>query len=129
INTGSFVFPGLVRGSCISDTSLRNVLRAMGIDKSAASIHGMRSSFRDWAGEETNFPRDVCEHALAHSIPDVTEKAYFRTDQFKRRVELMAAWATFCDGATRHDGAGRHQAQDHDRPVTGPGVPRIRTLA
>src|SRR5215475_561455 len=106
INNGSFVFPGLVRGSCISDTSLRNVLRAMGLGKDAASIHGMRSSFRDWAGEETNFPRDVCEHALAHSPPDQTEAAYFRTDQYKRRIELMAAWAAFCDGA-HHQEPGR----------------------
>ena len=115
IKTGSFVFPGLTRDSGISDTSLRNVLRRMKIEADHASVHGMRSSFRDWAGEETNFPRDVCEHALAHSPPDQTEAAYFRTDQFRRRVELMAAWAAFCHSAGRH--------QTHDR-----GAPRIRSF-
>jgi integrase len=96
IKTGSFVFPGLKRGSGISDTSLRNVLRDMGLGKDAASVHGMRSSFRDWAGEATAFPREVAEHALAHGIPDATERAYFRSDLFARRVELMAAWGAYC---------------------------------
>jgi integrase len=100
-----FVFPGLVwrkrandepRDSGISDTSLRNVLRDLGITKDKASIHGMRSSFRDWAGEKTNFAREVCEHALAHGIPDATEKAYFRSELYEKRVELMAAWGAFC---------------------------------
>jgi integrase len=100
IKTGSFVFPGLKRGSGISDTSLRNVLRDLGLSKDAASIHGMRSSFRDWAGEETNFPREVCEHALAHGIPDETERAYFRGTLYSKRVELMAAWAAYCAGDT-----------------------------
>jgi integrase len=93
---GKHVFPGLKRGTGISDTALRDVLRDMGISKDEASIHGMRSSFRDWAGETTSFPREVCEHALAHGIPDETEAAYFRSDLFTRRVELMAAWASFC---------------------------------
>jgi integrase len=93
---GKHVFPGLKRSTGISDTSLRNVLRDMGYGKDDASIHGFRSSFRDWAGETTNFPREVCEHAIAHSIPDETEAAYFRSDLFTRRVELMAAWASFC---------------------------------
>jgi integrase len=97
IKTGSFVFPGLMRGSGISDTSLRNVLRDLGLSKDKASIHGMRSSFRDWAGEETNFPREVCEHALAHGIPDATEKAYFRSTLYAKRAELMTAWGAHCD--------------------------------
>jgi integrase len=108
IKTGSFVFPGLKRGSGISDTSLRNVLRDLGLSKDKASIHGMRSSFRDWAGEETNFPREVCEHALAHGIPDATEKAYFRSTLYSKRVELMAMWGAFCDSADHH------QAHDND---------------
>jgi integrase len=94
--SGSFVFPGLMRGSGISDTSLRNVLRNMGYGKERASIHGMRSSFRDWAGEATSFPREVAEHALAHGIPDATERAYFRSDLFAAREKLMAEWATHC---------------------------------
>jgi integrase len=93
---GKHVFPGLKRGTSISDTSLRNLLRDIGYGKDDASIHGFRSSFRDWAGETTNFAREVCEHALAHGIPDETEAAYFRSDLYTRRVELMAAWANFC---------------------------------
>jgi integrase len=96
IKTGSFVFPGLMRGSGISDTSLRNVLRDMGLGKDAASVHGMRSSFRDWAGEATSFPREAAEHALAHGIPGATERAYFRSDLFARRVDLMVEWGAFC---------------------------------
>jgi integrase len=96
IRTGSFVFPGLKRGSGISDTSLRNVLRDLGLGKDEASIHGMRSAFRDWAGEATHYPREVAEHALAHGIPDATERAYYRSDLFEKRVALMAEWGAFC---------------------------------
>jgi integrase len=122
IKTGSLVFPGLKRGSAISDTSLRNVLRDLGLSRDEASIHGMRSSFRDWAGEETNFPREVCEHALAHGIPDATEKAYFRSTLYSKRVELMAMWGAFCDSA------GLHQAHDHERLVTSK-LSRARSVA
>ena len=98
IKTGAHIFPGLQRGSGISDTSLRNVLRDMGYGKDRASVHGMRSSFRDWAGEATTFPREVAEHALAHGIPDATERAYYRSDLFVKRVDLMASWGAFCTG-------------------------------
>lgn len=53
---------------------------------------GFRSSFRDWASERTNFPREVCEQALAHTIKDKTEAVYRRSDLFERRRDLMAAW-------------------------------------
>jgi integrase len=106
IRTGSFVFPGLQRGTGISDTSLRNVLRRMGLGpppkhKDDASVHGFRSSFRDWVGEATTFPREVAEHALAHGIPDATERAYFRSDLFAKRVELMVQWGAFCSSGKR----------------------------
>jgi integrase len=60
-----------------------------------ATVHGFRSSFRDWAGEETAFPREVAEEALAHTVGDMTERAYRRGDALKRRAELMAAWETY----------------------------------
>jgi len=66
------------------------------------TTHGFRSSFRDWAAERTNFPRAVCEAALAHTLRDQTEAAYHRTDLFDRRRELMTAWATFATGAEAH---------------------------
>ena len=72
------------------------VLRRMQRDD--VTTHGFRSSFRDWAAEQTNFPRAVCEAALAHVLRDKTEAAYHRTDLFERRRELMTAWAAFATG-------------------------------
>ena len=60
------------------------------------SVHGLRSSFRDWAAERTNFQREVCEMALAHAIPNAVEAAYRRGDLFDKRRKLMDAWAEFC---------------------------------
>lgn len=59
------------------------------------TAHGFRSSFRDWACEQTNFPREVCEQALAHVVRDKTEAAYRRSDLLAKRRNLMAAWAAF----------------------------------
>jgi integrase len=70
------------------------LLRYMG--RGDVTIHGFRSSFRDWAAERTNFPREVCEAALAHAIDSVTEAAYRRSDLFGKRRQLMDAWARFC---------------------------------
>ena len=60
---------------------------------------GFRSAFRDWAGDETNFPRELAEHALAHVIGEKQEQAYRRSDALARRRELMDAWARHCEGA------------------------------
>ena len=60
----------------------------------AAVPHGFRSSFRDWAAEETNHPREVVEAALAHAVANQTEAAYARTDLFERRRRLMDEWAS-----------------------------------
>ena len=62
------------------------------------TVHGFRSTFRDWAAEKANFPREVCEQALAHSLKDQTEAAYQRGDYFEKRIELMQAWADYCFG-------------------------------
>ncbi len=67
-----------------------------------ATVHGFRSSFRDWAHERTNFPDRVVEFALAHNVGDVTERSYKRTTLFDQRVKLMAAWAAYC-GPTSAD--------------------------
>jgi integrase len=93
-----FVFPGGKRGTGISDTSLRDVLRDMGYGKDAATVHGMRSSFRDFAAEATHTPNQVAEQALAHGISDGTEQAYRRGDLFEKRRELMDTWGRFCGG-------------------------------
>ena len=81
------------RGGALSDMTLSAVVRRM---KVAAVPHGFRSTFRDWASERTNYPRDVAEMALAHAIGDRVEAAYRRGDLFEKRRRLMADWATFC---------------------------------
>jgi integrase len=60
------------------------------------TVHGFRSTFRDWAAEQTNFPRELAEASLAHVLRDKTEAAYQRRDMLDRRRTLMDAWATFC---------------------------------
>ena len=78
-------------GKPISDMSMTAVLRRMGRD--TVTVHGFRSTFRDWAGETTGFPREVIEAALAHGIKDKAEAAYARSDLFDKRRKLMEAWA------------------------------------
>ena len=72
--------------------TLAAVLRRMGVP---AVPHGFRSTFRDWAAERTNYPRDVAEMALAHAIGDKVEAAYRRGDLFDKRARMMADWAKF----------------------------------
>lgn len=87
------VFPGSKKGSAISDMTMSSVLKRMGLD---AVPHGFRSTFRDWAAEHTNYPRDVAEMALAHAIGDKVEAAYRRGDLFEKRRRMMADWSAFC---------------------------------
>jgi integrase len=75
--------------------SPRWLSRTLHIDVKATT-HGFRSTFRDWAGDMTNFPREVCEQALAHVIEDETEAAYRRSDAVAKRQRPMDEWATFC---------------------------------
>lgn len=89
-----FVFPGQRDGRPLSTMALEMVLRRMKVEGS--TVHGFRSSFRDWAGNETHFPRELAEHALAHVIGDKAEQAYRRSDALERRRALMDAWAAFC---------------------------------
>jgi integrase len=88
------VFPGDRRGKPLSNMSMLMMLRRMG--RSDLTAHGFRSTFRDWAAERTNFPREVAEAALAHVIGDHTEAAYRRGDLFEKRRRLMDAWAARC---------------------------------
>ncbi len=79
--------------SALSDMTLTAVLRRMGV---AVTAHGFRSTFRDWAGETTAYPREVIEHALAHQLKDKAEAAYARGTLFDKRRRLMADWAKHC---------------------------------
>jgi integrase len=92
--TVRFIFPGRKPGRGLSSMALEMVLRRMEID---VTPHGFRSSFRDWAGEETSFPREVAEAALAHTLKDKVEAAYRRGDALEKRRNLMAAWTGFCE--------------------------------
>lgn len=87
-----YIFPGRMKGKPLTNMVFLMALRRMGVDMTA---HGFRSSFRDWASEKTNFPGNVCEMALAHTVKDKTEAAYRRGDLFDKRRDLMAAWAAY----------------------------------
>jgi integrase len=93
---GDHVFPGQRKGDAISDTAIRDVLRDMGYAHEDATIHGFRSSFRDWAAEKTGFPNHVAEAALAHEIGSDVEAAYRRGELLEKRRQLMEAWAKYC---------------------------------
>jgi integrase len=92
IRQDDFVFPGSRAGRPISNMTM--TLRRMG--RGELTVHGFRSSFRDWAAERTGFPADVAEMALAHTVADAVERAYRRGDIFQKRRQLMDAWARFC---------------------------------
>jgi integrase len=93
--TDGIIFPGK-GGVPLSDMSLTAVLRRMGRDD--ITVHGFRSSFKDWCAEAPGnaFSREVCEHALAHSLPDKVEPAYRRGDLLDKRVVLMQTWSDYC---------------------------------
>jgi integrase len=86
-----YVFEGQKRHRPLSNMSMLMLLRRMGRD--AFTVHGFRSSFRDWASEATNAPRELAEAALAHQVGSDVERAYARSDLLGRRRELMNAWS------------------------------------
>lgn len=89
------VFPSATKeNKPLSDMTLTSILRRMG--HADITVHGFRSSFRDWAGDTTHFPKEVIENALAHQLKDKAEAAYARSTQLSKRRELMDAWAAYC---------------------------------
>lgn len=86
------VFPGSRKGRPISDMTLSKLVKELGFD---ADVHGFRTSFRTWAQERTNFPREIAEAALAHAVGDKSEQAYARSDVFSKRWNLMNSWSLF----------------------------------
>jgi len=103
--TDPFVFAG-TKGQMLSDMTLTAVIRRMNSEEErpiwtdatgqGITVHGFRSSFRMWAAETTAYPREVAEHALAHQLPDLVERAYQRGTQFAKRQALMAEWGSHC---------------------------------
>ena len=94
LRAGDFVFPGAKAGKPLSNMALLMALRRMG--RGDLTAHGFRSTFRDWAAECTDAPREVAEAALAHTLADKVEAAYRRSDLFEKRRGLMEAWAGYC---------------------------------
>lgn len=94
----SLVFPS-PRGVTLSDMAFTQLLRRL---EAGCTMHGFRSTFRDWAAEQTNYPAQVCETALAHVNEDAVEAAYLRSDQFEKRRGLMADWAKFLESSVQH---------------------------
>jgi integrase len=92
--TDDLVFPGQRRGLPLGAMAMRRLAKSL---DAAGTIHGFRSSFRDWAGEATSFPREIAEQALAHATGGVVEQAYRRGDALEKRRALMEAWASYCE--------------------------------
>ena len=99
IRSGDFIFPGQRLDRPLSNMALEMVLRRMKVTD--ATVHGFRSTFRDWCGEETHFPREIAEAALAHAVGNAAEQAYRRGDALEKRRVLMDDWAAFCGSAGR----------------------------
>jgi integrase len=95
------IFIGARAGKGLHDRAMLQQLHEM-VD--GFTVHGFRSSFRDWAAECTNFPRELAEAALAHKLQDQTERAYQRGDLLERRRKLMQAWARFCSSPPQASG-------------------------
>lgn len=109
-----FVFPGQSRGKPQSNMTLTKVVRSLHkaeldagrggfvdphMNGRTATPHGFRSTFRDWVAEQTNWPREIAEAAIAHSVKGKSEAAYQRGSMLEKRRELMVAWAVYCEGA------------------------------
>ena len=94
---GAFVFPGQYPNTHLTQAAMLMILRGLKVN---ATVHGFRSSFRDWCGNETVYPREIAEHALGHLVGSKVERAYRRSDALERRRALMDAWCTYiCGGA------------------------------
>lgn len=93
----ALVFPSSKPNAPLSDMTFTAVLRRMG--RGELTVHGFRSTFRDWAGETTSYPRETVEHALAHQLKDKAEAAYARGTLFEKRRRLMNDWSLYCDKA------------------------------
>ncbi|MEY9525609.1 integrase [Bradyrhizobium japonicum] len=100
LKLSEFVLAGQQRNKPLSNMAMEMILRRMKIED--ATVHGFRSSFRDWAGNVSNFPREITETALAHVIGDKAEQAYRRSDALEKRRKLMDAWAAYCESKKNH---------------------------
>ena len=96
-----FIFITGKKDVAMSTMAMSMLLRRM--DHGDVTVHGMRSTFRTWAGERSGYPFEVCEHALAHRLSDAVAAAYLRSDFFAKRTLLMADWEKYCFSACTQD--------------------------
>jgi integrase len=89
----SFIFPNSSGKKSVTEAAVRKLLKSLAPD---VTLHGFRSSFRDWCAEQTEFPRELAEKALSHSLSSQVEAAYQRGDMFEKRRTLMSAWSNYC---------------------------------
>ncbi len=93
---GSYLFPGGKEGAGLSNAAMSELLKGMGYSPEYATVHGFRSTFKDWCGDMTAYPNEMSEMAMAHTVDDKVEAAYRRSDMREKRRRLMADWAAFC---------------------------------
>jgi integrase len=111
--TGDYVFPGRKAGKPLSNMSMEMILRRMKVTN--ATMHGFRSSFRDWVGNETEYARELAEAALAHVVGDAVEQAYRRGDALEKRRVLMQAWEVYCGSKPVKESSRRRTATNKGR--------------
>ena len=95
IRTSNYIFQGGITGKGLSNAAMDKLLqKTLGYD---CTVHGFRSTFRDWAANETDYPNEICELALAHTIKNQAEAAYRRGDMLEKRLKMMEAWLAYCE--------------------------------
>jgi integrase len=95
---GAYVFPGGKEGAGLSNAAMSELLKGMGYSPDFATVHGFRSTFTDWAADQTDYPNEMLELAKAHTVSDKVEAAYRRGNMRAKRARMMADWAAYCDG-------------------------------
>ena len=95
---GQYLFPGGKEGAGLSNAAMSELLKGMGYSPDYATVHGFRSTFKDWCSDMTSFPNEMSEVALSHTVSDKVEAAYRRGNMVERRRQMMEAWAKYCDG-------------------------------
>jgi integrase len=97
---GAYIFPGGKEDAGLSNAAMSELLKGMGYSPEYATVHGFRSTFKDWAGDLTAYPNEMSEMAMAHTVDDKVEAAYRRSDMREKRRRMMADWAAYCGGKT-----------------------------
>ena len=132
VQTGrdEYVFAGRHPGKQMSENTMRKYLQK-DMQCERLTVHGFRSTFRDWAAEQTSFPREVAEAALAHTLKDKTEAAYQRSDMLERRRKLMETWAKYCASGAAKDEVvqKRRRAQAAVSPAAAPEGREVSTVS